>query len=267
MQLLLVRNFPPSTPLHSTRILLHRTASTISLSSHPQNPPNAHRLLTSFESVKLASRDTPPPLHFSPVLSDRERSSTAENTPVGTPRGFGANTGFSRKPEKEKGNLFAWHHKNHIFAGPTSAYGDSTLLDSELEDSTFPLFNEHLSAQEDMGTRTAPIDFAAPSTNRFSQTSNLTSALRMTTGNEARPSSAMTISNGRGADSQTGQRDSLSVADASESYNAAEPISMNASSRDRPRRESLAGSMVAGMSWGGNSVSSWIRDEYVCPCS
>lgn len=29
----------------------------------------------------------------------------------------------------------------------------------------------------------------------------------------------------------------------------------------RPRRESLAGSLVGGMSWGGVSVGSWIRDE------
>lgn len=43
----------------------------------------------------------------------------------------------------------------------------------------------------------------------------------------------------------------------------AQPISVNASSRQKPRRESLAGSMVTGMSWGGNSVGSWIRDEYV----
>lgn len=37
---------------------------------------------------------------------------------------------------------------------------------------------------------------------------------------------------------------------------------MNSANRERPRRESLAGSMVTGMSWGGTSVSSWIRDEY-----
>lgn len=30
---------------------------------------------------------------------------------------------------------------------------------------------------------------------------------------------------------------------------------------ERRRRESLAGSLVGGMSWGGVSVGSWIRDE------
>ena len=44
----------------------------------------------------------------------------------------------------------------------------------------------------------------------------------------------------------------------------AQPISMNTS--NRPRRESVAGSLVNGMSWGGVSVSSWIRDEYVNIC-
>ena len=44
---------------------------------------------------------------------------------------------------------------------------------------------------------------------------------------------------------------------------AAQPISVNSSNREKPRRESLASSMLTGMSWGGNSVGSWIRDECV----
>lgn len=43
----------------------------------------------------------------------------------------------------------------------------------------------------------------------------------------------------------------------------ARPISMESANRERPRRESQAGSMMGGMSWGGVSVGSWIRDEYV----
>ena len=49
-----------------------------------------------------------------------------------------------------------------------------------------------------------------------------------------------------------------------DSFGGAVPISMNNPNRNadgRPRRESLAGSLVQGLSWGGVSVGSWIRDE------
>jgi len=78
-----------------------------------------------------------------------------------------------------------------------------------------------------------------------------------------RPTQAMSIvgsdakSNGFGI----GPRDSLTSATAgvdSRNGSGAQPITMN---REKPRRESLAESMVGGMSWGGVSVSSWVRDE------
>lgn len=111
-----------------------------------------------------------------------------------------------------------------------------------------------------MGTRTTPVEvasgfghgpFRGPS-----QTSNLTSALQTTSRNEARPSSAMEI----GSQPKNGGS-GIGGSGMSHSGTAAQPISVNPSNRDKPRRESLAGSMVTGMSWGGNSVGSWIRDE------
>ena len=174
--------------------------------------------------------------------------------------------GFPRKFEKEKENLLAWHQKNTGFAGAASSYVDSTLLEAEFEDSSFPLFNEP-SGHLGMGSRAMPIDIGTSSQpgsgSRNSQTSNLTSALQSTTGNETRPTNAMSMALGqsKGYGSGLGHRESIGGM-SSGSHSAAQPISMN-SNRDKPRRESLAGSMLTGMSWGGASVGSWIRDEYV----
>ncbi|KAL8934924.1 MAG: hypothetical protein Q9211_004973 [Gyalolechia sp. 1 TL-2023] len=215
--------------------------------------------------VKLDPRDTPPPLHFSPVTSERERSSTADTTPIGTPRTF--DNIFRRRSDKERERdrdlLSSYYRKTSGFAGNTSSYVDSALLESDTEDSTFPLFQDQL-AEPDMD---APVNIATSSgfTNpRRHQTSNLTSALQSTSGNETRPTPAMNISNGKGPHHGFGRRDSLSsalAASGSHYGSGAQPISMSNANRERPRRESLAGSMVSGMSWGGVSVGSWHYEE------
>ncbi|KAL9002275.1 MAG: hypothetical protein Q9188_004787 [Gyalolechia gomerana] len=225
--------------------------------------------------VKLDPRDTPPPLHFSPVTSERERSSTAETTPIGTPRTFDnpfRRSDREREKERERDLLSSYYRKTSGFAGNTSSYVDSALLESDTEDSTFPLFQDHPASDPDMDARTAPVniatssDFMSPS--RRHQTSNLTSALQSTSGNETRPTAAMNISNGKGPHPGFARRDSLTsalAASGSHHGSGAQPISMNNSNRERPRRESLASSMVSGMSWGGVSVGSWVRDEYAFP--
>ena len=105
-----------------------------------------------------------------------------------------------------------------------------------------------------MTNSATPIDINRPHGRvpaRSAQSSNLSSALRTTGADGARPDVGGGAPGDRGNDGVTIQ-----------AFNsAAEPISVNASNQANPRRESIAGSMVTGMSWGGTSVGSWIRDE------
>ncbi|KAK5100414.1 Transcriptional regulator of ribosomal biogenesis proteins [Lithohypha guttulata] len=63
------------------------------------------------------------------------------------------------------------------------------------------------------------------------------------------------------------QRPSLGLpsesSDMSRFENGARPISMKGRPMDKNRRESLAQSLGMGMSWGGASVGSWIRDDMI----
>lgn len=104
---------------------------------------------------------------------------------------------------------------------------------------------------------TSPIDIATPTRNASSSPSS--QGVKPTTiflDTDSRTSAMMsgtTFENGMARGRQ-------------DSFAGAKPISMNNPNRNadgRPRRESLAGSLVQGMSWGGVSVGSWIRDEYV----
>jgi len=113
------------------------------------------------------------------------------------------------------------------------------------------------------GTAT-PIDIATRQTSVSppgQQASNLTSALQRAGTGERTDS--ISHPSGIGINvfkAPPPRKDSLSAASA-QWGNGTKPISMAGSNRDKPRRESLAGSLVGGMSWGGGAVGSWIRDE------
>ena len=206
-------------------------------------------------------------MHFSPVVSDIGRSSTAETTPIGTPKGVGP--AHLRRADKDTDNFFSWHRQTtDEFAGKTSSYIDSALLESEIQDSTFPLFADPVGGHDMMAGVSAPIDIATSLQNgsispRTQQTSNLTSALQSTSGNETRPTPAMNISNGTAKGMGDGpRRDSVTGGGFGSQFGSgAQPISMERANRKNSRRESIASSLVGGMSWGGVSVSSWVRDE------
>ena len=120
-------------------------------------------------------------------------------------------------------------------------------------------------------SRATPVDNSTSPRNgavlpRAHYTSNLTTALKSTSGNETRPTPAVNIANGntKGYGNGSGRRESVGGATSTFGSNygtGAQPIAMNNSNREKPRRESIAGSLAGGMSFGGVSVSSWIRDE------
>lgn len=103
---------------------------------------------------------------------------------------------------------------------------------------------------------TSPINIATPTRNASNSPS---SQGKQTAANYYRVDDSRTsaMMSGSTLDPNTGRP-------RQDSFAGAKPISMNNPNRSidaRPRRESLAGSLVGGMSWGGVSVGSWIRDE------
>jgi len=99
---------------------------------------------------------------------------------------------------------------------------------------------------------TSPINIATPTRNASSSPPSQGKTANYH-GVEDSRTSAMMCGSGHDPNGRTRQ----------DSFGGAKPISMNnpRNAAERPRRESLAGSLVGGMSWGGVSVGSWIRDE------
>ena len=218
--------------------------------------------------VKLDS-DTPPPLHFSPtVAGDRGSESTAESTPVGTPRTQSISSPFIRRPERERHLYFSWHRKD---TGPganrSSAFLESDLLypdSSGVSDcSRFSLFPETSNHSDTMATDSAPLDISPPSKLNTSspgnRKSNLTFGLQQAGGFIDVQASTSSGGKGEGIRGLSfGRNDSVPMSFNNSLYTSgARPISF----KDRPRRESNSGSYMTGISWGGVSVGSLIRDE------
>ena len=216
--------------------------------------------------MKLDSHETtPPPLSHSP------RESTAASTPISTPVEQPASPHFGRTRKDSSAPLrYSWHRKPHELAA--NHQPDQDVLFEDAGDCSFSLFPESPqphSAFPVMAQIASPIDIQTPprygSNSPQNQTSNLTSALREA---EAQPDLSATPNhlNPNGFDFMGGGRPGMgerhpSISMLGSSFygnSSARPISM----KDRPRRESNnMGSFAGGMSWGGVSVGSWIRDE------
>ncbi|KAF4632650.1 hypothetical protein G7Y89_g5471 [Cudoniella acicularis] len=103
---------------------------------------------------------------------------------------------------------------------------------------------------------TSPINIATPTRNASSSPSSQGKKSSNFHDTDTRTSAMMS---GTAFDSNMGRS-------RQDSFAGSKPISMNIQNRNqetRQRRESLAGSLVQGMSWGGVSVGSWIRDDII----
>jgi transcription factor SFP1 len=153
-----------------------------------------------------------------------------------------------RKHDKAAAPTSIVHHS--LEASPLTS--STSTPDSLDEQPSTPSDNDRITMP-----MTSPIDIATPTRNSSSSPSSQgqkTTATANFHETDSRTSAMMS-----GATFDSGMSRSRQ-----DSFAGAKPISMNNPNRNadaRPRRESLAGSLVQGMSWGGVSVGSWIRDE------
>lgn len=199
--------------------------------------------------------DSPPPLHHSPSpTSDQSQFPSRDTTPV-TPVS-------ATLPTKKfgKDRQLPWF-KRPIDVGRTTTgiCLDSTLLEPDFDDDSFPLFGAS-PPHRGMAGAAGPLNLSTRQTStspRGNQPSTLTSALQRNSSNENAPFDGFSINDSRAE----AQPISDSMAETARFESGARPISVKGKNNDRMRRESLAQSLGTGMSWGGISVGSWIRDE------
>jgi transcription factor SFP1 len=200
--------------------------------------------------------ESPPPLHHSPSPSDQSQSTSRDTTPV-TPVGTGSS--FGKKVEKY---CLPWF-KKPIDVGRTTTRLclDTALLAPDFDDNTFPTFGAPPPVRG-MASVAEPLDISLRQTStspRGNQPSTLTSALQRSASEEKRkmanplPETAL--------NRPLPQMPSNASDDFARFEHGARPITMQGRPNDKARRESIAQSLGTGMSWGGISVGSWIRDE------
>ncbi|CRG89325.1 Transcription factor SFP1 [Talaromyces islandicus] len=208
---------------------------------------------------------SPPSLHYSPSISDLDHaSSTGASTPSSIPVGFGITSYFSRKPPSRGKEPALWVRKP---ADRALYLGSTTLVETDDDIQPFPLFPSPPLDAYTMSGQSMPFDIAARQTSVSppgQQASNLTSALQKAASNDRPGSFSNPAATSASAvyKAAAARKDSMGASMA-QWGNGTKPISVMGSNREKPRRESLAGSLVGGMSWGGVSVGSWIRDDII----
>lgn len=205
---------------------------------------------------------TPPPSLHSPSSSDQSRCPSRDTTPT-TPGVVAASLAPSSTKPTGLQSPLSWFQKPiDVGRTTTSLCLDSSLLRPDFDEHTFPQFSITPPTQRmAIGPSANETQLRQTSTSpRQPQISDLTTALKE---GDSRASSTM---NPPPPVAMDNSRSSLMPQDSSDMArfeNGAKPISMKGRQSNMNRRESMANSLAMGMSWGGASVGSWIRDEYV----
>lgn len=200
----------------------------------------------------LDLRVSPPPLLTSTSISDQESSSSRDATPE-TPVA-------ADKPSPGKQSVLPLFQRQPYAPKPTTSLClESSLTDLSFDDTSFPLFGAP-SSDQSMATFAPPNDnnvtIRQTSTSpRGNQPSGLTAAFKQEQSND---SGRLAVPNMEGFRPIAMPSE---PSDMSRFENGARPISVKGRPMDKNRRESLAQSLGMGMSWGGASVGSFIRDE------
>lgn len=200
----------------------------------------------------LDLRISPPPLLSSTSVGSQESSSSRDSTPE-TP--ISANKRFTGKQP-----ALPWFQRQPCAPKTTTSLClDSSLTDFDLDENAFPLFSAP-SGDQSMATFAPPYDNnitirQASTSPRGNQPSGLTAALKEEQSNDSGRLSVPVMEGFRPMAMPS------ESSDMSRFENGARPISMKGRPMDKNRRESLAQSLGMGMSWGGASVGSFIRDE------
>lgn len=196
---------------------------------------------------------SPPPLQYSPSPTDHLPTRSRDDTPV-TP----VSLGFpSEKPITVDRDLPWFRKPIEVGRATTHLSIGNSLLDPDFDDLKYPLFGAS-SPGSGMATITDAANSARHTSTspRGNQPSNLTSALRRGEGGEETHMNGFTAPAAKPAPMPS-EHSQNSNTDA-----GTRPISVKGKTNDRNnRRESVAQSLGMGMSWGGISVGSWIRDE------
>jgi hypothetical protein len=189
--------------------------------------------------------ESPPSLHHSPTSSEGRSRDTTPITPV-----------FATLPTRKEAAL-TWSKKGRT---TTRLCFESPVLEPDFDDNTYPQFGasppDH--SMDGVAGHRDITDRQTSSSPRGNQPSTLSAALQQSA-NSTKPS--IDGMSRMEPPRLTPQYSQNHMADNYTPETGARPISVKGRPNDKMRRESIAQSLGTGMSWGGVSVGSFIRDE------